>query len=79
MVGVLKRRLEPHFEMKWETDIFMEWKELKDETQRHTRRDRLVSWTLESVRVRTERLEREELKAMPIDAPTFVRPLRLVL
>jgi hypothetical protein len=65
LVDVLKRRLEPHFDMKWETDIFMEWKEIKDDTATLGKRDRLVSWTIEVVRVRTERLEREELKNMP--------------
>ena len=65
LVGDLKRRLEPHFDMKWETDIFMEWGEVKDETATLGKRDRLVSWTLEAVRVRHELLDREELKGMP--------------
>ena len=49
----------------WLTDIFMEWKEVNDETVSVGRRDRLVSWTIEDVRVRNERLEREEQAAMP--------------
>ena len=65
LVGVLRQRLEAHFEMNWLTDIFMEWKGLKEETARYGRRDRLVPWTIENVRVRNERLERQELAAMP--------------
>ncbi len=65
LVDLLKSRLRPHFEMNWITDIFMEWEQLKDETASLGTRDRLTSWTIEDVLQRNQRLEREELKAMP--------------
>ena len=65
MVHTFKVRLQPHFEVKWITDIFMEWEEIKDETAILGKRDKLTSWIIEDVSERARRLERDELKAMP--------------
>jgi hypothetical protein len=65
LVVTLKERLRPHFDVKWITEIFLEWEEVKDDSAVLGKRYRRTSWIIDNVRDRSERLERAELQAMP--------------
>ena len=71
----MKHRLEPHFDTTWQTDIFMEWEEIKDKEAVSGRRERLVSWDIDRMEERTKRSEQEELKELPKKAGCTVEQL----